>query len=108
MISADLVDPRWKRVFELFNEQKFRHLGVRASALVALELLRSQPLRYVGDPSPNNLISAAPQWMDNGSEYDDALLWEDITYGNIEYLAVMDKGTLRKGAFSLGRVIACS
>lgn len=65
-------------------------------------------LHYVGDSSPNNLISLAPQWTANQFDYQDALMWADIIYSDIKKLAVLSQGCLTKGAYSLGKFLAYS
>lgn len=97
------LSPRWTKVFELFNQQEIRHLGVKATALRSLTALVEIPLHYVGDSSPKNLIFSAPQWTTNRYDYQDALLWADILYS--KELSVVNQGSSCKGTFSHGQFI---
>lgn len=68
-------------------------------------MLADKHLHYLGESSPNNLISLAPKWSSNQFDYQDALMWADILYSDINELAVVSQGSLIKGAYSLGRYL---
>ena len=60
----------------LLSQYAWQHLCLRQ--LVAIVALRNEPARRLFQRAGFTCLSTLPQWLSNGDDYEDALLWQKL------------------------------